>query len=325
LSPQPPPDPRFRTHVRSVFLSDIHLGTADCRADLLLDFLESVQTERLYLVGDIIDLWAARRGLHWPADHGRVLWLLYERMRQGVEVICIPGNHDAELREFCGAQLGGLRLQREALHVTAQGLRLLVTHGDEFDAAVRCNRLLAAVGTHLYDVALWLNRRVNAIRNRLGQPYWSLAGYLKSRIGNAVEYVHRYEQAAAQLARHRGFDGIVCGHIHRPAVRTIDGVLYCNDGDWVDSCTALAELRSGELQLWSWSERRSPLARNAPSSRPSSIPGVTAPPPPPPPLWLPVLPPLPPAATADTVMETVATLDRMIPSLAWNVKLSAPE
>jgi UDP-2,3-diacylglucosamine pyrophosphatase LpxH len=305
-----------------VFLSDIHLGTPDCRTELLLDFLHSVQMERLYLVGDIVDLWALRRGLHWPPSHGDVLRALLGKMRQGTEVICIPGNHDAELREFCGTEIAGIQLRRESVHVTARGQRLLVTHGDEFDTAVRCNRLLAALGTHMYDVALWLNRHVNAVRARLGRPYWSLAGYLKSRVGNAVEYVRRFEQAAAHQARHRGFDGIVCGHIHRPAIRTIDGMLYCNDGDWVDSCTALVELRSGELQLWGWSERRSDTVHSASSSRARSIQDPTAPPPPPPPAWLPAVPP---PATAATVIDTVATLELERPSLAWKVKLSAPE
>jgi UDP-2,3-diacylglucosamine pyrophosphatase LpxH len=250
----------FRSHVRAVFLSDIHLGTPDCRTDLLLDFLHTVQMDRLYLVGDIVDLWAMRRGFYWPQSHNNLLRTLLGKARHGSEVICVPGNHDADLREFCGMQFGHIRLQRDAEHVTACGQRLLVTHGDEFDTAVRCSRLLAALGTSMYDVALWLNRRANGVRERLGLPYWSLAGYLKSRIGNAVEYVRRFEQAAAHQARHRGYDGIVCGHIHRPRLATIDGVLYCNDGDWVDSCTALVELRNGELQLWQWSERRGAAA-----------------------------------------------------------------
>jgi UDP-2,3-diacylglucosamine pyrophosphatase LpxH len=245
----------LRTHIRTAFLSDIHLGTPDCRTDLLLDFLASVQMDHLYLVGDIIDLWALRRGFYWPQAHGSVLRALLDKARHGTAITCVPGNHDADLREFCGMQFGDVRLRREAEHVTARGQRLLVTHGDEFDTAVRCSRLLTALGTHMYDVALWLNRRVNAVRDGFGRPYWSLAGYLKSRIGNAVEYVRRFEQAAAHQARHRGYDGIVCGHIHRPEIATIDGMLYCNDGDWVDSCTALVELRSGELQLWQWRER----------------------------------------------------------------------
>ena len=248
----------FRTHVRTAFLSDIHLGTPDCRTDLLLDFLHSVQMERLYLVGDIIDLWAMRRGFYWPQSHNNVLRTLLGKSKHGTEVICVPGNHDADLREFCGMHFGSITLQRQAEHVTARGLRLLVTHGDEFDTAVRCNRVLAALGTHMYDVALWLNRRVNAVRARFGHPYWSLAGYLKSRIGNAVEYVRRFEHAAAHEARQHGYDGIVCGHIPRPEIREIDGLLYCNDGDWVDSCTALVEERSGELELWEWSGRRQP-------------------------------------------------------------------
>jgi UDP-2,3-diacylglucosamine pyrophosphatase LpxH len=246
---------QYRVHARAVFLSDIQLGTSDCRTDLLLDFLHSVQMDRLFLVGDIIDLWAMRRGFYWPQAHNNVLRTLLGKSKHGTQVICVPGNHDADLREFCGMQFGSIQLCRQAEHLTARGQRLLVTHGDEFDTAVRCNRMLALLGTHMYDVALWLNRRVNAVRARFGHPYWSLAGYLKARIGNAVEYVRRFEQAAAHAARQRGYDGIVCGHIHRPETRDIDGLLYCNDGDWVDSCTALVELRSGELELWQWRAR----------------------------------------------------------------------
>jgi UDP-2,3-diacylglucosamine pyrophosphatase LpxH len=257
-------------HVRTVFLSDLHLGTPDCRTDLLLDFLRTVQMDRLYLVGDIIDLWAMRRGFRWPQAHSAVLRALLSKARHGTEVAFIPGNHDADLREFCGLQFGRIRLQREAEHVTARGRRLLVTHGDEFDTAVRCNRALAALGTHMYDVALWLNRGLNAVRTRFGQPYWSLASYLKSRIGNAVEYVRRFEQAAAHQAWHRGYDGILCGHIHRPEIATIDGMLYCNAGDWVDSCSALVEARGGELELWQWTARlgaASPITALAPMRR----------------------------------------------------------
>lgn len=256
----PADTPRFRTQVRTAFISDVHLGTPDCRTGLLLDFLHSVQMERLYLVGDIIDLWAMRRGFYWPQAHNNVLRTLLGKSKHGTEVICVPGNHDEDLREFCGMHFGSITLLRQTEHLTARGQRLLVTHGDEFDAAVRCNRALAALGTHMYDVALWLNRRVNAVRARFGHPYWSLAGYLKARIGNAMDYVQRFEQAAAHAARQQGFDGIVCGHIHRPQIRTIDGMLYCNDGDWVDSCSALVEDTSGELQLWRWSGQRADMA-----------------------------------------------------------------
>jgi UDP-2,3-diacylglucosamine pyrophosphatase LpxH len=181
------------------------------------------------------------------------------KTKHGTRVIYVPGNHDEQLRELCGSSFGNLEIHREYVHTTLRGLELLVMHGDEFDGAVKCSRWLAALGSGLYDVTLGANRAVNALRRRLGYPYWSLAGYLKSRVGNAVKYVHEFERAAAQAARRRGVDGIVCGHIHRPEIVELAGLLYCNDGDWVDSCSALIEDRSGELELWHWNDIGSAL------------------------------------------------------------------
>ena len=247
-------DSRPTIHTRSAFISDIHLGARDCRADLVLDFLRTVQTEQLFLVGDIIDMWSLRRSFYWPQSHSDVLRTILGKTKHGTRVIYVPGNHDEQMRDLHGSVFGNLEIHREYEHTTLRGLRLLITHGDEFDGAVKCSRWLAALGSGLYDVALGLNRAVNAFRRRFGYSYWSLAAYLKSRVGNAVDYVHRFEQAAAHLARRRGFDGIVCGHIHRPEMTEIDGVLYCNDGDWVDSCSALIEDRAGELELWHWAQ-----------------------------------------------------------------------
>jgi UDP-2,3-diacylglucosamine pyrophosphatase LpxH len=246
-------------HVRSAFISDIHLGSRECRADLVLDFLRHVQMEQLFLVGDIVDIWSMRRSFYWPQIHNDVLRTILGKTKHGTRVIYVPGNHDEQLRELCGSSFGNLEIHRDYVHTTLRGMELLVMHGDEFDAAVKCSRWLAALGSGLYDVTLGANRVVNALRRRLGYPYWSLAGYLKSRVGNAVKYVHEFERAAAQAARRRGVDGIVCGHIHRPEIVELEGLLYCNDGDWVDSCSALIEDRSGELELWHWNDVGSAL------------------------------------------------------------------
>jgi UDP-2,3-diacylglucosamine pyrophosphatase LpxH len=248
------PAPRPAIHVRTAFLSDIHLGSRDCRTELVLDFLRTVHTDRLILVGDIIDVWSLRRSVYWPQSHSDVLRTILGKAKHGTRVIFVPGNHDEQFRQLCGMTFGNLEVHREYVHQTARGVQLLVMHGDEFDGAVQCERWLTALGTGLYDVVLGLNRAVNAFRHRFGYGYWSLAGYLKGRVGNAMDYVHSFEQAAAHAARRRGLDGIVCGHIHRPAMTSIDGVLYCNDGDWVDSCSALVEDRSGELELWHWTD-----------------------------------------------------------------------
>ena len=246
-------------HVRSAFISDIHLGSRECRADLLLDFLRHVQMEQLFLVGDIVDVWSLRRSFYWPQIHNDVLRTILGKTKHGTRVIYVPGNHDEQLRKICGTSFGNLEIHREYVHTTLRDLKLLIMHGDEFDGAVQCSRWLTALGSGLYDVTLGANRLLNAFRRRFGYPYWSLAGYLKSRVGNAMKYVHGFEQAAAQAARRRGVDGIVCGHIHRPEIIELDGTLYCNDGDWVDSCSALIEDRSGELELWHWNDVGSAL------------------------------------------------------------------
>jgi UDP-2,3-diacylglucosamine pyrophosphatase LpxH len=247
-------------HVRTAFISDIHLGTRECRADLLLDFLHRVQPEVLILAGDIVDLWSLRRSFYWPQSHNNVLRTILGKAKHGRRVIYIPGNHDMALREYAGFVFGNLEVHREYLHTTAAGARLLVVHGDEFEGAVNCARWLAALGSWAYDRTMSANRHFNALRRRMGFRYWSLASYLKSKVGNATQYVRRFEQAAAHEAHRRGLDGIVCGHIHRPQLVNVGGVLYCNDGDWVENCTVLVETRSGELQLWDWGERHLELS-----------------------------------------------------------------
>jgi UDP-2,3-diacylglucosamine pyrophosphatase LpxH len=246
--------PRPIVHVRTVFISDVHLGSRDCRADLVLDFLRRVHCDQLILVGDIMDVWSLRRSFYWPQSHSDVLRTILGKTKHGTRVVFVPGNHDEQFRNVCGMAFGNLEVQREFIHETLQGRRLLVVHGDEFDGAVQCSRWLTALGSGLYDVILGLNRALNSLRHRYGLGYWSLAGYLKSRVGNAMKYVHSFEESAAHAARRRGLDGIVCGHIHRPQMAEINGVLYCNDGDWVDSCSALIEDRNGELQLWKWTD-----------------------------------------------------------------------
>jgi UDP-2,3-diacylglucosamine pyrophosphatase LpxH len=242
--------------LRSVFISDVHLGTKGCRADLLLEFLRAVEVESLILVGDIVDLRSMSRSFFWPQEHINVLRAILGKARQGTRVIYIPGNHDDVFRELAGSVFGNLEIHREYVHETADGRRLLVLHGDEFDSVVKCSRWLASLGTWVYDLLLRLNRYVNLVRRALGFPYWSLAAYVKSRVKNAVQYIDKFEQAVAFAARRRDMDGVVCGHIHRAKVDTIDSVLYCNDGDWVESCSSLVENLNGHLSLWNWAEQR---------------------------------------------------------------------
>ncbi|WP_435100538.1 UDP-2,3-diacylglucosamine diphosphatase [Arhodomonas sp. AD133] len=242
---------------RTVFISDTHLGFRGARADLLLSFLEQVRCRELYLVGDIFDIWEMqRRGIYWPAAHNAVLRHIFELARQGTRVVYVPGNHDEMLRQYAGSIIEYFEIHRRTVHETADGRRLLVLHGDEFDAVVQCSRLIAMLGSRAYDWLLWANTWVNAIRRRLGFPYWSLAGHLKHRVKNAVNYISDFEVAVAREARRHDLDGVVCGHIHHAEIRPIDGVLYCNDGDWVESCTALVEDHNGRLSILPWASWR---------------------------------------------------------------------
>ena len=243
-------DGQFR--FRTIWISDLHLGTTGCQARHLLDFLRHTESEHLYLVGDIIDGWQLRRRWYWPQTHNDVVQKILRKARKGTRVIYIPGNHDEFGRHFLNLSFGGIEVCEEAMHVTADGRRLLVLHGDLFDAVVQQARWLAIVGDRLHTTVLHLNRWLNALRARLGFPYWSLAKYVKLRVKNAVSYIVDFEHAVAAEARLREADGVVCGHIHKAEIRDIDGILYCNDGDWVESLTALVEAADGSLRVLSW-------------------------------------------------------------------------
>ena len=234
---------------RTIWLSDIHLGTRGCKAEFLLDFLRCNESETLYLVGDIIDGWRLRRSWYWAQSHNDVVQKILRKARKGTRVIYVPGNHDEAMRQFVGLELGRIAVEHEAVHTLLDGRRLLVTHGDLFDGVVQQAKWLAHLGDTLYTIILALNRHFNHLRQRLGMPYWSLSQYLKHQVKNAVSYISDFEHAVAHEAKRRGFDGVVCGHIHKAEMRDIEGVLYANDGDWVESLTALAETCSGELQI----------------------------------------------------------------------------
>ena len=248
----PPSHPGAPHVYRAIFISDTHLGTPGCQADALLDFLRRTDSRYLYLVGDIIDGWQLKRRWYWQQSHNDVIQKVLRKARKGTEVIYIPGNHDEAARHYADLAFGGIEIRTEVVHETADGRRLLVTHGDLFDGVVLHARWLAFVGDALYTFILKLNRRFNAVRVRLGLPYWSLSQVLKHSVKNAVKFMTAFEEALAREARRRGFDGVVCGHIHRAEIRDIDGVLYCNDGDWVESLTALVEHPDGTLSILRW-------------------------------------------------------------------------
>lgn len=251
-------------HVRTVFLSDVHLGTRGCQAELLLDFIRSVDCAELYLIGDIVDGWRLKRGWFWPQAHNDVVQKWLRMARKGVRVTYVPGNHDAFARDFCGVHFGGIEVCRETVHVAANGRRYLIVHGDAFDGVVQHARWVAWLGDWAYVALIGLNTSANLVRRRLGFGYWSLAAFLKSKVKNALTYIDRYEAALADEARRRGLDGVICGHIHRAAFREIDGVAYVNDGDWVESCTAVVEHLDGRLELLDWARLRGTAMVGAP-------------------------------------------------------------
>ena len=246
-----PPDLPATRH-RAIFISDLHLGTPGCQADLLLDFLRRTESDYLYLVGDIVDGWQLSRRWYWPQAHNDVLQKLIRKARKGTRVVFVPGNHDEMARQFGALAFGGIRIENETIHVTATGKRMLVIHGDLFDGVVQHAPWLAHLGDQAYTTVLKLNQWLNGLRARCNLPYWSLAQFMKLRVKNAVSYISRFEEALATEARRKGVDGVVCGHIHKAEIRMIDGILYCNDGDWVDSLTALVESESGALSLVNW-------------------------------------------------------------------------
>ena len=250
------------TTYRTIFLSDLHLGMRGCQAERVLDFIRHHQAARWVLVGDIVDGWALARSWAWTQGQNDVVQKLLREVRKGAEMVYVPGNHDGAARQFDGLTFGGILVQREALHVTADGRRLLVLHGDEFDGVVRLAPWLSKIGARAYEGALALNTVVAGVRERLGYPYWSLAAALKDRTKRALQYVARFEEAVAALAAERGVDGVVCGHIHRPELREIateaGPILYANCGDWVENCTALVEHHDGRLETVRWTGALAP-------------------------------------------------------------------
>lgn len=238
-----------KKRLRSIWISDTHLGTRACRAHELATFLEAHESEFLYLVGDIFDGWRLSKRWFWPRSHGAVVASIFERARAGAKVIYLPGNHDESARQFIGMSVGDVLIREDAIHVTADGRRLMVVHGDRYDDFMLRMRWLVLLGNALYTILVAVNLAVNVVLRRLGFPYRSLSFGIKSKIKRVAGFICDFESVIAEAARDGGFDGVICGHIHNAAIRDIDGILYCNCGDWVESLTALTEDFDGRLAL----------------------------------------------------------------------------
>ena len=243
-------------HHRAIFISDVHLGSRASRAQDLLDFLRGHDADVIYLVGDIVDFWSLKRGTYWPQLHNDVVQKLLRKARKGTRIVLVPGNHDEALRAYCGASFGAIDILSETTHETADGRRLLITHGDNFDGVVQYGRWLGYLGDQSYELALWSNGLLNRCRRQLGLGYWSLSSHIKTRIKKAMRYIETFEETLAEDAQRRGYDGVVCGHIHHAAERRIGAMHYLNCGDWVESCTALVETRDGKFELIRWHDRQ---------------------------------------------------------------------
>jgi UDP-2,3-diacylglucosamine pyrophosphatase LpxH len=241
-----------RTRARTLFLSDIHLGFRHARARELNEFLAGVEAETIVLVGDIVDAWSLARRAYWSTEHTQVVRTLLARQRAGARLVYIPGNHDASLAMLAQMLRGQFEVHREWVHRTAAGARLLVLHGDQFDGVVHCAPWLQQLGDFMHGRTVGVSHFINNVRRRLGRPYWPLTERLKLSLGVSARYILRFEEQAAAHARAQGYDGVICGHIHRANLRTLEGTLYANTGDWVESCSALTESEGGELALLRW-------------------------------------------------------------------------
>ena len=239
--------------VRSLFLSDIHLGTRGCQAESLLAFLKHYESENLFLVGDIVDFWAMNRSIYWSAAQNTVVQKVLKRARHGVKIMYVPGNHDESLREYVGTSFGDIEIVLDHVHTMADGKRFLLIHGDEFDQVTRYHKWVAVLGDVAYNILVRVNSWLSWARRTMNIPgYWSLAGYAKRKVKSAVSFIFDFEDSVLRHVKTRGLDGVICGHIHSAALKQVEGITYINCGDWVDSCTAIIEHLDGRLELVHW-------------------------------------------------------------------------
>ena len=245
-------------HVRTLFISDVHLGSKAARADYLLDFLRHHEAETIILIGDIVDGWRLKRSWYWPQSANDVVQKLLRKARKGTRIVYVPGNHDEFLRDFPGMHFGGIEVAERMMHEGADGRRYLVLHGDEFDVVVRGARFLAHLGDWAYDVAIALNVWIARARRALGLPYWSFSAWAKLQVKRAVNFIGEFQRVVAEEARRNEVDGVICGHIHHAVIADIDGIAYINTGDWVESCTAVVEHFDGRMELIRWEQTTAP-------------------------------------------------------------------
>jgi len=241
---------------KTIFISDLHIGSTQCQADILLDFLKHNDCDVLYLVGDIIDFWALSKKVYWPKDHNTIIQKILRKARHDTRVIYIPGNHDENVRDYNDYVFGDIVVKNSVIHTTADGKRFLVVHGDEYDTIAKYHKWIAKLGSKGYDFLLEVNRLFRAIRRIFGiRSHFSLAAFIKFKVKNAVQFISDYEQSIVNTLSDEGLDGVICGHIHHAEIKNLDGFLYVNTGDFVESCTGIVEHYDGRLELIRWQSR----------------------------------------------------------------------
>ena len=245
---------------RTIWISDLHLGSTQCQADVLLDFLKHNDSEKLYLVGDIIDFWALSKKIYWPIDHNTVIQKVLRKVRHGTHVIYIPGNHDENVRQYADYVFGDIVVKTSDIHISASGKKFLVIHGDEYDTIAKYHKWIAKLGNEGYDFLIWINHILRKIRFLIGmQSNFSLSAYVKYKVKNVVQFISDYEESIVSTLKDRELDGVICGHIHHAEIKDMNGFLYINTGDFVESCTAIVEHFNGTLELVTWQQKDLPI------------------------------------------------------------------
>lgn len=240
------------THYRTIWLSDIHLGTKGCNATELLDFLKHTESDYLFLVGDIIDFWALKRSSYWPTAHNSIVQKILKKAKKGTKVIFIHGNHDDVLHDYVGLSFGDIEVQRQYIHILSTGYKLLCVHGDDFDIITRYHKWVSVLGDIGYEILMCLNRHFNVVRSKLGLPYWSLSAYVKNKVKDAVKFISDYEQSVVEEGLRQHVDGVICGHIHSLNLTRINDIIYGNCSDWVETCGGLVEHQDGTLESFTY-------------------------------------------------------------------------
>lgn len=254
----------MKKHYKSVFISDLHLGSKSCKSDQLSKFLSSFTCEELYLVGDIIDGWQLSKGKSFfPQEHVNIIRKILTKAKKGTRIYYVIGNHDDFLRQYSDIlfSIGNIHVANDFLFTSIIGKKYLVTHGDLYDAVVLYHEWVAKFGDTLYNLLVVINTAYNKIRSKFDLEYWSLSGFLKSKVKGALEFMCAFENLVTKEAKSRNLDGVICGHIHHPLMKYVNDIEYWNDGDWTESCSAIVEHMDGVMEIIYYTENELQISK----------------------------------------------------------------